>query len=264
MISCSMCGWLFFPHTSRLAFLLMPRLLFVYYLSTACKQVPFERWNAAQRSEVCSRLEHLEAFADIAPSNGGVSAKGVGAAVSALLPELWHVRVSDGEKIFTQGEPSRHIYVLVTGEVSFCRQSRDQPGRQLAIGRVGAGAAFGSEALSSGQPRSSTAQAEGTAQLVVASATAYARLFSHRLEAHVVEKVTALRSVPFFASLQPHVLQRLAYEVEVRPAACHGHHHHTPHIHMHVRRTHSSIAAWRCISPPPPPAAAAAAHSFLP
>lgn len=77
-----------------------------------------------------------------------------------------HAHYEPGDYIIRQGEPPSSFYVIEKGEVEIVRTSPEKPeGEVLAV--LGAGNFFGESALLNSQPRTASARARTTAEIVI-------------------------------------------------------------------------------------------------
>jgi len=101
-----------------------------------------------------------------------------GSASPAELAELaastYSKRVSRGQVLFSQGEPSEHLYVVVSGRIKVLVNS--ERGENLVLAVISAGEAFGELSVLDGQPRSAGAEALEDAELLCVPAAALRRL----------------------------------------------------------------------------------------
>ncbi|MCU0291858.1 MAG: cyclic nucleotide-binding domain-containing protein [Thermoanaerobaculaceae bacterium] len=82
-----------------------------------------------------------------------------------LAPIIRRERHPAGVRIFSEGEPGRSMYILVSGKV---RISRHPPGLgEEALAILGAGAVFGEMAVLDGAPRSADAMVHESAEVLV-------------------------------------------------------------------------------------------------
>jgi CRP/FNR family transcriptional regulator, cyclic AMP receptor protein len=82
-----------------------------------------------------------------------------------LAPIIRRERQAAGARIFSEGEPGRSMYILVSGKV---RISRHPPGLgEEALAILGAGAVFGEMAVLDGAPRSADAVVHENAEVLV-------------------------------------------------------------------------------------------------
>jgi small-conductance mechanosensitive channel/CRP-like cAMP-binding protein len=80
-----------------------------------------------------------------------------------LRRRLKHVVFARGENVFVEGSQAHSLYVVETGELAV--HVVDKQGREVEVGRLAPGDAFGEMALLTGEPRSATVQAKTEAAL---------------------------------------------------------------------------------------------------
>jgi CRP-like cAMP-binding protein len=73
-------------------------------------------------------------------------------------------RFAAGQVLFTEGEPSDHLYVIRSGRVRILVQSRH--GDEMTLSILGPGDTIGELSMIDGQPRSASAEAISAAELV--------------------------------------------------------------------------------------------------
>ena len=82
-----------------------------------------------------------------------------------LAARLMPRRILKGQPVFLQGDPGDEMYLLVEGRVRICCESLS--GREITLDLLTDGGFFGEMALLDGEPRSATAMAETSGQLLV-------------------------------------------------------------------------------------------------
>jgi len=97
-----------------------------------------------------NRGESLRTFLRGVPVFGGLE----GRSLESVIDVLDEQSFSSGQKIFSEGELGRSMYVLRKGEVEVLRTS--STGKTVPIVRLGPGECFGEMALVELQPRSAT------------------------------------------------------------------------------------------------------------
>ncbi len=91
-----------------------------------------------------------------------------------LASSAYTKRLSRGQVLFSAGEPSEHLYVVVTGRVKVLVSS--ERGDSLVLAMVGAGEALGELSVLDGHPRSAGAEALDDVELLCVPAAALRRL----------------------------------------------------------------------------------------
>jgi CRP-like cAMP-binding protein len=70
---------------------------------------------------------------------------------------------ADGDVIFDEGDEGSHLYIIQSGQVEICRQSR--AGKRV-VARLGPGEFFGEMSVVLGEPRTARAISVGTSELL--------------------------------------------------------------------------------------------------
>lgn len=83
----------------------------------------------------------------------------------------------EGEFIFREGDPGRHVYVVKSGAVEVL--ARDADGAERVINRLGPGDHFGEMALLRSAPRSATIRAATATEVLKLSPGSFAALYTN-------------------------------------------------------------------------------------
>lgn len=94
--------------------------------------------------------------------------------IAQVFAALRPVEARPGEEIVREGDPGDSYYIVTHGECEVLRRGAD--GGAQAVARLGAGRAFGEEALLSGEPRNATVRALSPARLMRLDGADFARL----------------------------------------------------------------------------------------
>src|SRR3954452_3716118 len=86
-----------------------------------------------------------------------------------LAERSFRRRLRDGQILFTDGEPSDHLFVIRAGRVRIL--SRSPQGGELVLSVLGPGEVIGELSVIDGGPRSATAEALGDVELLAVAAT---------------------------------------------------------------------------------------------
>lgn len=95
---------------------------------------------------------------------------------------------SDGEAIFAQGDGATEMYVIRSGKV---RIFREQSGKQTALATLKPGDFFGEMGMLEGQPRSASAEAVGTTEVVAIGRDEFRGMAGDPLVWEVLKKMSA-------------------------------------------------------------------------
>lgn len=118
------------------------------------------------------RYQYARAWQDEAPRSAIATDRLDGVEIlSPLTPEerdklrhrLKYVVFAGGENVFVEGSQAHSLYVVERGELAVFVQ--ESSGREVEVGRLGPGDAFGEMALLTGEPRSATVRARTEASL---------------------------------------------------------------------------------------------------
>lgn len=90
-----------------------------------------------------------------------------GTPVGRLLAHFEPVRLADGERLFSQGEPSQALFLVRAGRVAIVGE--DEQGQEVLLRTVHEGSVIGEMGLLRGTPRSAGARAQGAVELLVLS-----------------------------------------------------------------------------------------------
>jgi small-conductance mechanosensitive channel/CRP-like cAMP-binding protein len=110
-----------------------------------------------------------------------------------LAGRLKHVVFAPGENVFVEGSQAHSLYIVERGELVVVVLDRRQ--REVEVGRLSAGDAFGEMALLTGEPRSATVRAKTEAALVRIDKDAFAEVLASNtgLVAQIVHLMEARR-----------------------------------------------------------------------
>lgn len=103
------------------------------------------------------------------------------AALAALAGKVFLRRLSRGQVLFTEGEPSEHLYVVRSGRLRVYVSS--PRGDQLVLSVLSAGEALGELSVLDGRPRSAGVDALDAVELIVVSAAEVRALLQSNHEA---------------------------------------------------------------------------------
>jgi CRP-like cAMP-binding protein len=103
--------------------------------------------------DVVAELRRTVLFADADPAR-----------LEPLAARAFVRRFAAGQVVFTEGEPSDHLYVVRSGRVRVLVQSPH--GEEMTLSVLGPGETLGELSMIDGQPRSASAEALGPTQLV--------------------------------------------------------------------------------------------------
>jgi CRP-like cAMP-binding protein len=92
------------------------------------------------------------------------------ATLGSLAERSFSRRLRNGQILFTEGEPSDHLFVVRSGRVRVV--ARSAPGDELVLSVLGPGEVIGELSVIDLGPRSATAEALGDVQLLAVPATA--------------------------------------------------------------------------------------------
>lgn len=81
-----------------------------------------------------------------------------------LLTEMFEKEYREGEKIFSEGDTGKALYIVMAGSVKIIRQADS---REQILARLGPGSYFGELALIKESPRFASAIAEEKARLLI-------------------------------------------------------------------------------------------------
>jgi len=105
-----------------------------------------------------------------------------------MLGEYGQVRtLSDGEIIFSEGEPGREMYVVREGKV---RIFGSDQGRETTLCVLKKADFFGEMSLLTGRPRSATAQAVGQVELLTIDKAQFDHLIEEPLVRMMLERMS--------------------------------------------------------------------------
>ncbi|HEV7186942.1 MAG TPA: Crp/Fnr family transcriptional regulator [Blastococcus sp.] len=103
--------------------------------------------------DVVAQLRSAALFADVTPSR-----------LVPLASRAFVRRFAPGQVLFTEGEPSDHLYVVRSGRVRILVQSVH--GEDMTLSVLGPGDTIGELSMIDGQPRSASAEALSATELV--------------------------------------------------------------------------------------------------
>jgi CRP/FNR family cyclic AMP-dependent transcriptional regulator len=103
------------------------------------------------------------------------------AALTALAGKVFLRRLARGQVLFTEGEPSEHLYVVRSGRLRVYVSS--PRGDQLVLSVLGVGEALGELSVLDGRPRSAGVDALDAVELIVVSAAEVRALLQSNHEA---------------------------------------------------------------------------------
>ena len=112
-----------------------------------------------------ARLEGVEILSPLSPEER-----------EALRQRLKHVVFAGGENVFVEGSQAHSLYIVERGELAVFVQ--DSSGREVEVGRLGPGDAFGEMALLTGEPRSATVRAVSESALYRIDKDAFAEVLA--------------------------------------------------------------------------------------
>ena len=96
--------------------------------------------------------------------------------------------LDDGEVVFREGDPGEEMYVIRSGKV---RVFGERQGKETTFCVLNRSDFFGEMALLTGSPRTATAQAVGSVELLVVSKTQFDALLQEPLVRMMLERMSA-------------------------------------------------------------------------
>jgi len=114
--------------------------------------------------------------------------------IQALAKSARHLRYGKGEKIITQGDPGKSMYVLSSG---IAQVTVERDGRASDLGELVSGECFGEISLLTGNPRTASVTAKSDCDIVEIDQSAMRDLLKQypRLADHLSETLSTRRSV---------------------------------------------------------------------
>jgi small-conductance mechanosensitive channel/CRP-like cAMP-binding protein len=114
--------------------------------------------------------------------------------IQALAKSARHLRYGKGEKVITQGDPGKSMYVLSSG---IAQVTVERDGRASDLGELVSGECFGEISLLTGNPRTASVTAKSDCDIVEIDQSAMRDLLKQypRLADHLSETLSTRRSV---------------------------------------------------------------------
>ena len=114
-------------------------------------------------------------------------------ALSLLAGTLYRIHVAQGDVIFSCGDDARELYIVLSGEVELCGQTKG--GKQHRIATMSSGHSFGEICVLDVQRRATTARALAASRLLVLSSKDLDALYRHDLKAYTMFMLNLCREL---------------------------------------------------------------------
>ena len=114
-------------------------------------------------------------------------------ALSLLTDTLYRIRAAQGDVIFRCGDDARELYIVLSGEVELCGQTKG--GKLHRIAMLSPGHSFGEICVLDVQRRATTARAVAASRLLVLSSKDLDALYRHDLKAYTMFMLNMCREL---------------------------------------------------------------------